>query len=219
MDIAVRFLTKIQLLTNLSILVWISILNSVSRRARTALLSLLGHVAPTLRTDTGLLVSTYELMRERLRDSLQEIEEKKRQLEESEKQLRISRDFLQTIIDSLDDELMVLDSRLRIIQANRRLRLTHRDGEIIGRYCYEVTHGLSHPCCPPSCICPVSKVRQTGMPVRVTHVHSTKQEGATREKYIEISTSPLRNGSGKITHVVELTRDVTESKELEKQIL
>jgi len=219
MGVAARLLHKTQLLTNLSILVWVSILNTLSRGARNSLLRLLGHVAPSLRAETGLLVSTYELMRERLRDSLQEIEQKSRQLEESGEQLRRSRDFLQTIIDSLDEDLMVLDGQLRIIQANRSLRLKHKDGDVVGRYCYEVTHGLSHPCRPPSCTCPVSQVRQTGTPVRVIHVHNTSQEAITKDRYVEVSASPLYDSSGKITQVVELTRDVTESKELEKRIL
>jgi len=219
MSVVKNLLHKIQLLTNLSILVWASIVNTLSRVARDSLLNLLGHVAPSIRTETGLLVNTYELMRERLRDSLQEIEQKNKQLEESGEQLRRSRDFLQTTIDSLDEELMVLDDQLRVIQANRSLYLKHKDEEVVGRYCYEVTHGSSHPCRPPSCTCPVRKVWQTGTPVRVIHVHNTIQEGIAKDRYVEVSASPLYDTDGKITQVVELIRDVTESKEMEKRIL
>jgi len=219
MGMATRLLHRTQLLVNLSILVWVSILNTVSGAVRNSLLRLFLRLAPRTRAETGLLVSTYELMRERLRDSLQEIEQKKRQLEESEEQLRRSRDFLQTIIDSLDDELMVLDGQFHITQANRTLRLKHKDEDVVGRCCYEVTHRLSHPCRPPYCICPVKQVWQTGTPVRVIHVHNSSQGGSTRDRYVEVSASPLRDSSGRITQIVELTRDVTESKELEKQIL
>lgn len=219
MGMATRLLHRTQLLANLSILVWVSILNTVSGAVRNSLLRLFLRLAPRTRAETGLLVSTYELMRERLRDSLQEIEQKKRQLEESEEQLRRSRDFLQTIIDSLDDELMVLDGQFHITQANRTLRLKHKDEDVVGRCCYEVTHRLSHPCRPPYCICPVKQVWQTGTPVRVIHVHNSSQGGSTRDRYVEVSASPLRDSSGRITQIVELTRDVTESKELEKQIL
>jgi len=219
MGVATRLLYRTQLLANLSILVWVSILNTVSGAVRNSLLRLFLRLAPRTRAEAGLLVSTYELMRERLRDSLQEIEQKKRQLEESEEQLRRSRDFLQTIIDSLDDELMVLDGQFHITQANRTLRLKHKDEDVVGCCCYEVTHRLSHPCRPPYCICPVKQVWQTGTPVRVIHVHNSSQGGSTRDRYVEVSASPLRDSSGRITQIVELTRDVTESKELEKQIL
>lgn len=219
MGIAATLSHRIQLLTNLSILVWINFVNTLSRGVRNRLLSLVGPAVSGAGGDIGLLASAYELMRERLRDSLQEIGQKTKQLEESRDQLARSRDFLQTIIDSLDDELIVLDSQLRITQANRRLRLNHKGEEIVGCYCYEVTHQLNHPCRPPSCVCPVGKVWQTGKPIRVTHVHTTNREGATMERYIEVSASPLRDGTGEITQVVELTRDITESKDLEKRIL
>ncbi len=210
---------KIQVLTNLSILVWVNFLNTLSRQVHNRLLSLVSPVVPDVEANIGLLASGYQVMRERLRDSLQETEQKTKQLEQSRDQLAKSRDFLQTIIDSLDDELMVLDSQLRITQANRRLYLNHKGAEIIGRYCYEVTHQFSHACRPPSCECPVDKVWRTGMPARVIHVHTTSHEGAPVERYIEVSASPLRNGTGDIIQVVELTRDITESKELEKRIL
>jgi len=210
---------KIQILTNLSILVWVNFLNTLSRRVHNRLLSLVSPVVPDVEADIGLLASGYQVMRERLRDSLQEVEQKTKQLEQSRDQLAKSRDFLQTIIDSLEDELIVLDSQLRITQANRRLYLNHEGAEIIGRYCYEVTHQLSHPCRPPSCECPVDKVWRTGMPTRVVHVHHTSRESVHAERYIEVSASPLRNGNGDITQVVELSRDITESKELEKRIL
>jgi len=219
MDIAASFIRKIQLLTSLSLLVWVSLLNTLNRVARNCLLRLLAQVNPGVRADTGPLASSYELMQERLRDSLQEIEEKNEQLEESREQIRKSRDFLQTVIDSLDEDLLVLDGEQHIIQANRSLRLKYKDREVVGHHCYEVTHGLSEPCRPPSCVCPAKKVWRTGTPVRVIHVHNTNQEGITKETYVEVSVSPLRDSSGKVTQVVELTRDVTESKELEKRIL
>ena len=45
------------------------------------------------------------------------------------------------------------------------------------------------------------------------------KESSGKERFFEVSISPLYDSSGKITQVVELTRDVTESKELEKRIL
>ncbi len=213
------FAHKIQLLTNLSILFWVSILATLTRWIRNSLWDLLGRIAPGARAETGLLVNTYEFMRERLRGSLKELEEKTHQLEESEARLRTSRDFLQSVIDSLDDDLMVLDSQLHIVQANRSLCLKHKDGQVVGRYCYEVSHGANHPCRPPTCICPVTRVWQTGLPVRVIHQHTSDQGGVASAKYIEVSASPIRDISGKITRVAEMARDVTESKELEKRIL
>jgi len=158
-------------------------------------------------------------MRERLKDSLKEIEQKDRQLEESRDQLRSSRDFLQIIIDSLDEDLLVLDNQLRITLANRSMHLKYEGEEVNGRHCYEVTHGLNHPCQPSSHPCPVKEVWQTGLPAHATHVHRGVQNGITKERYVEVSASPVYDSGGKIIQVIELVTDVTESKELEKEIL
>ena len=111
------FWYKLRLLINLGILLGVSLLHSIGRGARRVFLYITGRLRPASR-ETGLLVNTYELMRERLRDSIKEMEEKTRQLEETGEQLRRSRDFLQSIIDSLDEELMVLDSELLITDVN-----------------------------------------------------------------------------------------------------
>ena len=161
-------LRKTQLLANLGMLVLVSIISTAGMSTRNALARLFGRIAPHTEVETRLLVNTYELLRERLRDSLKEIEKKNQQLEESGEKVRSSRDFLQAIIDSLDEDLMVLDSDLRITQINRSLRLKHKDEEVIGRHCYEVSHGLTHPCSPPL-VCPASQVWQTGTGARAIY--------------------------------------------------
>lgn len=210
---------RARLLTNLSILVWVSTIKTVYNAVRNGLVRLLFHITPNTRAETGLLVSTYEMIREQLRGSIEEIEDKSRQLEKSWEQIKNSRDLLQTTIDSLNADLIVLDRQLHITQANRNVRVKYPDREVTGRHCYEVTHGLNHPCRPPNCVCPVTKVWQTGTPVRVIHKHNMNPDGAGKTKYIEITISPLYDISGKIAQVVELAQDITESKEQENKIL
>jgi len=142
------FWYNFRLLGNLGILLLVSLLHSFGRSARKLLLYFTGRFRPASQ-ETGLLVNTYELMKERLRDSIREMEEKTRQLEETGEQLRHSRDFLQSIIDSLDEELIVLDSDLLITDVNRNFRVKYRDRDTIGRHCYEVMYGLKQPCRPP----------------------------------------------------------------------
>ena len=212
------FWYKVKLLTNLGILFGISLINSAGRYGRNLLFKLIGHLNPTS-GETGLLVSTYELMRERLRDSIKEMEEKTQQLEETGEQLRRSRDFLQSIIDSLDEELMVLDGELLITDVNRNFRLKYKDKETIGRHCYEVIYGLTAPCRPPLRACPASQVWQTGTPLRFLQLQSANGDGTGKSKHFEKTLSPLYDRNGNIIRVVELSRDVTESQELEKRIL
>jgi len=212
-------LGKAHLLVNLGLLVWVAGFNAMSTTVRNGLLKLLSHPASRVSTQAGLLLTTYEVMRERVRESVQEMEQKNKQLEEFTQQLKGSRDFLQTIIDSLEEELMVLDSNRRIIQANRSMRLKHGDRKVIGHYCYEVTHQASRPCDSPSCTCPFEKAWQKQTPTRVLHVHSVSPVGTGKDRYIEVSAAPVSDSRGKVTQVIEITRDVSESKELENRIL
>ena len=213
------FSNRIRLLTNLGILVWVSIVKNVSGGVRTELGRLLLRVTPDVHTADGLLVSTYENMRRRLRDSTREIEEKTQQLEESWEELKRSRDLLQTTIDSINADLIVIDRDFRITQVNRSVLEKYSGDGVVGRHCYEVTHGQKYPCQPPDCICPVKKVWQTGEPAQVVHVHKVEQDESPKLKYLEIFATPLYDRNKKIVQIVELVQDVTKDKEQEKRIL
>ncbi|MFH1014453.1 MAG: HAMP domain-containing protein, partial [Nitrospirota bacterium] len=77
----------------------------------------------------------------------------------------VSRQFHEGITDGISDELMVIDPQnSKIISANKAFleRYGPRD-EVIGKTCYEVTHGSSEPCKPPEHICPTEEALRTGM--------------------------------------------------------
>ncbi len=137
-----------------------------------------------------------------------------------EQQYQSSREYLQAVIDSLDDELMIIGRDFRITQFNAAVVKRHggQRSKVIGQHCYEVSHGVHEPCQPPSCECPVTRVWETGKPVRVTHTHLHDIGGEHQERYVDIIASPLRDSQGNITEVVELMRDVSEAKRLEQQI-
>lgn len=124
------------------------------------------------------------------------------------------------IVDNLEDELMVIDREFRVIEVNTVLLLRHgkRRDEVIGRHCYKVSHGLSKPCGPPQHECPVVLALQSGKPARVTHVHSYYHKGENKVSYVDIIASPIRDNKDNVIAVVELMRDVTQSKESELEI-
>ncbi len=133
---------------------------------------------------------------------------------------RSTSNYLQAIIDSLEDELMIIDRDYRIIEANSAVLLRHgkRRDEVIGRYCYDISHGTPEPCHPPRCECPIKTVWESGKPARVTHVHVYNVKGEKRERYLDITASPITDSQGNITAITELMRDVTEAKELELEV-
>ena len=126
-------------------------------------------------------------------------------------------DYLPAIINSLEDELMVIDRDYRIIEANEAVLLKHskRRQEVIGKYCYNISHGQRRPCRLPHHECPLSTVWETGQPTRVTHCHVYQIKGEKRERYLDIIASPIKDSQGNVIAVTEVMRDVTEAKEME----
>jgi PAS domain S-box-containing protein len=129
-------------------------------------------------------------------------------------------DYSQAIVNSLEDELIVIDRDYRIIQANEAVlsrRGKHRQ-EVIGKYCYDISHGQQRPCRPPHHECPLKAVWVTGKPARVTHCHVYHAKGERRERYLDVIASPIKDRRGNVIAVTELMRDVTEAKEMEFKI-
>jgi signal transduction histidine kinase len=81
--------------------------------------------------------------------------------------------------------------------------------ELIGRFCYQVVHGTEEPVAG----CPHRKALKTGRP-------------AIREffephlgLYLEVAASPMFDGEGEAVSSVHVTRDVTERKQMEQQLI
>jgi PAS domain S-box-containing protein len=131
-----------------------------------------------------------------------------------------SDNYLQAIIDSLEDELMVIDRDYRIVQANEAVLRRHakHKQEVIGGFCYEISHGLHEICRPPRHECPIKIVWETGKAARVTHLHVYHGKGEKRERYLDIIASPIKDNQGNIIAVIELMRDASETKEMESKI-
>ena len=122
---------------------------------------------------------------------------------------------LQAILDALSDELIVVDLERRIRLANRAALERRGQGEdLIGRSCHEV-YRLEEPCNSPECECPIPLVLQTGDTVRVTH----RVASSRGTRYLDVIASPLRGPDGRITHVVELLRDVTDQRRAEEALV
>src|SRR4030042_3363726 len=127
-------------------------------------------------------------------------------------------DYLLAIINTLEDELLVIDRDYRIIEANQAVLLKHgkRRQEVIGKYCYGISHGQRQPCRLPHHECPLRTVWENGKPTRVTHCHVYHVKGEKQERYLDITVSPIKDSRGKVIAVTELMRDVTEMKQTER---
>ena len=122
--------------------------------------------------------------------------------------LRARRDWEQTF-DAVPDLISIIDLNHTITRVNRAMagRCGFKPKELIGRKCFEVVHGLTHP------------------PAYCTHIRMV-QDGAEvveefEEKHLNgffhVSASPLYDSDGRVTACVHVARDITDRKKAEEE--
>lgn len=111
--------------------------------------------------------------------------------------------------DALPCFVSVQDSNLRIIEANRAFR--EGFGDYKGRYCYQVYKQRPERCEN----CPVERTFRDGLQHQSEEL-VTLLSG--QEIAVIVYTTPIRDESGKIMAVMEMSTDITEIKQLQKQI-
>lgn len=124
--------------------------------------------------------------------------------------------FLDNIFESIQDPLCIIDARFTMVRANSAYaRLKGREvSALVGSRCFEVLHGRGKVC--GGCI--VNTTFLSSHP-SVKEKRVTFSEG--HEAWLEISTHPIIGEGGRVTHVIEYMRDITERKraETEKKLL
>lgn len=112
------------------------------------------------------------------------------------------------LFDLVPIEIAVIDREFRIVQANERFR--HAYGDAVGKRCYEVYKKVNFPCTR----CAPAQCFQDG------HVRVSEEKGIVREgeqTWYVVHAVPLRGDDGGIQFVLEMSMDVTELKNLQKE--
>jgi diguanylate cyclase (GGDEF)-like protein/PAS domain S-box-containing protein len=122
--------------------------------------------------------------------------------------------FLSSIFESIQDGISIIDNDLNIIRVNRAKERDHAYAiPLVGKKCYEVFHEADEPCA----ICPVRRTFNTGKADQ--EVVSAKVAGKAGGRYLNLRTFPIIDTtSGKITGVVEYSRDITEQAQAEEAL-
>ena len=106
------------------------------------------------------------------------------------------------VINILPDPFVVIDRSYKIIAANRNY-LKHyghsEPEEVVGRFCYEVSHHVDAPCSQHGEHCPLETVFETGQPTQVMHVHYHDGE----EEHVQLHSNPLFDNDGNVMYVGE----------------
>ncbi len=122
----------------------------------------------------------------------------------AEEYLRSSEREKSVILDSMTDHVNYYNIEdMRIVRTNsaaaRSLNL--KPEELVGQYCHKLWHNLDEPCAE----CPVIHARDSGTP--------QEDEIQTPDgRYWMIKGFPVIDDEGKVTGIVEVTREVTEQK-------
>ena len=122
---------------------------------------------------------------------------------------------LKAILDVSIDRIRLVDQDMRIIWANqtttKELRVSPED--LVGKHCYEVFVERDTPC--PRC--PTKKALKSG---RVEHavLHQVKSRGIRGETHWENYAVPVKNDSGTLENIIQVTRDITKRVKAEKAL-
>jgi DNA-binding NtrC family response regulator len=99
------------------------------------------------------------------------------------------------LLESRTEPAAVLDPDGRILAANAAYGalLGLAGGRVVGRRCYQVSHGRQHPCWEAGVGCPMRLSLEHGGPHRCVHVHRT----AEGEVHHDVTAQPLAEGAGR----------------------
>jgi PAS domain S-box-containing protein len=159
-------------------------LEEARKRAEEALRELNDELEERVKRRTAELVIANEQLK-------QEITERER----AEEEVKRSHEFLAMIIDNIPDTVTIKDPQHRLVLVNQAYCNTigNTKDEIIGKTAYREKD---------------KEVFQTGNGLDISEQTYTDLEG--KRHYISVKKAPLTDESGKPTHVLTISRDITE---------
>ena len=152
----------------------------------------------------------------------EELEQKVKELEKetvehklAEEALRESESQKKGILDASIDRIRLVDTDMRILWANqtttRELHMTPED--LRGQFCYQVFVDRDTPC--PGC--PTTKALTSG---KLEHaiMHKPVSKSFEGETHWDNYSIPVKNESGDIESLIQITRNITEQVRAEKAL-
>jgi PAS domain S-box-containing protein len=127
-------------------------------------------------------------------------------------EVRSQRERLETVINSIDDGIVVLDTARIVIAANDAFlaRTGGRREALLGSCCQDPAAAACNVGQCPTSSCLASGERQVRLCER------TAADGSVR--WEEIHASPIADAGGRITHVVEVWRDISDRRAAEASL-
>jgi PAS domain S-box-containing protein len=139
----------------------------------------------------------------------------KTECKRAEETIEASEAQKQAILDASVDMIRLVDRDMRIIWANKTTtrELNTDPQELAGQKCYEIFIGRKTPCSA----CPTKKALKSGQMEHAV-VHQYPPRYAKREAYCDNYAVPIKNESGDIVSFVQITRNITKRKLVERAL-
>ncbi|HYA11402.1 MAG TPA: PAS domain-containing protein [Thermodesulfovibrionales bacterium] len=125
--------------------------------------------------------------------------------------------IFENILQGITDSVLLLSKDLEILWANEAFQnqTGYKRKEIIGNYCYKLTHHQEVPCQSPHDLCPIVEALENGRTATTIHTHFDKEGNKI---FVEVSAYPLKDEKGNIIQFVYIYRDITDMKRLEEEL-
>lgn len=139
-------------------------------------------------------------------------------LKKAEESLRDSHEFSRTVLDSMNDAVSIIDARTFAITGVNAAFLKAANvtaEEVAGRSCHDLSGSCSEICRLLDEECPIRKTIKTGQNAAAEHM-CYDDDGERR--FVELSTSPIRDRQGEIVQIVQVSRDITARKHAEEEL-
>lgn len=165
------------------------------------------------RTEFGELADNFNSMSDSLKEGYARLQKEIIDREQTEKALAKSEKFLGTIFDSVRDPFCIIDKGYRIVRANDAYaELKNKTlKELVGRKCFEILENRDRIC--EGCV-----VEKTFLSLDPCSKDKLLASPDGKLTWLEIYTYPIFDAEGKVSHIIEYTRDITERKLAEEEL-
>jgi PAS domain S-box-containing protein len=116
-----------------------------------------------------------------------------------------------TTFDAITDLVSIHDKDFRLVRVNKAFAdvFKMKPAELIGKICHEIVHGTNEPVLN----CPHKKALATEEPAREEFFEPSLGI------HLEVATSPIFDEKGEVVASVHVARDVTERRNMERQLI
>jgi len=133
---------------------------------------------------------------------------------QAEEALQKSEAQKKAILDASIDVIRLVDKDMKVIWANKTTttELKAAPEQLVGRFCYEAVAGRDIPCSG----CPTKKALKSGKTEHAL-IHHKELKGIKEESYWDDYAVPVKNESGDIINLIQISRNITDRKKAEEE--